>query len=94
MGAKEIIDNISNDKFAEAKSDLRDIVKERVAVRVAEKQLELGFIVQEKKVVEQDDDDEKDDDDKKNDNGGKKKKGGFPPKKDDDDDDDKDKDED
>jgi len=72
---KEVVDFINDGKFAEAKSALRDIVKEKIIDKVANKSEELGFVSEtkdykssnsKKKALKEEDDDmdDKDSNDK------------------------------
>jgi len=68
MSVKEIINNIDSSKFAEAKSELKDLVKERMLQRVEDAKKALGFVsesVEEEKeeiiVKEQDEKEEESD---------------------------------
>ena len=42
---KDLIDNINDDKFSEAREGLNDIVQNNVSTRVAAKQEELGLVI-------------------------------------------------
>ena len=45
MSMKDLIDNINDDKFSEAREGLADIVQNNVTARVAAKQEELGLVI-------------------------------------------------
>ena len=45
MNMKDIIDNINDDKFSEAREGLSDFVQNNVSTRVAAKQEELGLVI-------------------------------------------------
>ena len=42
---KDLIDNINDDNFSEARSELNDFVQDNVTTRVTAKQEELGLVI-------------------------------------------------
>jgi len=69
MSSKEIISNIDGNKFAEAKSILKDIVGKKIKEKVYDKQLSFGFMKEDedleekKKCVKEEDNEEVENDD-------------------------------
>ncbi len=45
MSVKDILNNINDDKFSEAREGLSDFVQNNVSTRVAAKQEELGLVI-------------------------------------------------
>ena len=45
MSVKDLLDNINDDKFSDARSELSDFVQANVTDRVAAKQEELGLVI-------------------------------------------------
>ena len=62
---KNLIDNIENGKFSDAKEELSDMVKQNIADRIADIQEELGLVGEGKKPIKEEDEEDENKDKKK-----------------------------